>query len=219
MNLLTTEHEARAYVASLTNTAGMDRLERFIHLLGDENEVQNLVSRPSLGTVWTRHIADSAQLVRIVPRETILSSATPWVDIGSGAGFPGLTVSCIRPDWHVILIEPRKRRADFLQQCVTELKLENCTVLATRVENVTNVRASVISARAVAPLSRLLRISAGLAVQNTVFLFPKGRSAKSDLELISDDRAHMFHVEPSLTDPNAGIIVGGVETLSGKISC
>ena len=219
MNIPTTEHEARAYVASLTNTEGMARLEQFTQLLGEENEVQNLVSRSSLGSVWTRHIADSAQLVRFVPRETVPRSATPWVDIGSGAGFPGLIVSCIRPDWHVVLIEPRKRRADFLQECATELKLENSTVLATRVENVTNVRASVISARAVAPLSRLLRISTVLAVQNTVFLFPKGRSAKSDLELISDDRAHMFHVEPSLTDPNAGIIVGGVKALSGKISC
>src|SRR3954470_2154936 len=86
----------------------LERLEAFVALLREENERQNLVSRATLDQVWVRHIYDSAQLLRFAP------DASTWLDLGSGAGFPGLIVAALRPDGTTTLVESRKLRVDFL---------------------------------------------------------------------------------------------------------
>ncbi|MET1756919.1 16S rRNA (guanine(527)-N(7))-methyltransferase RsmG [Novosphingobium sp. RD2P27] len=180
----------------------------FISLLAEENARQNLVASSSLGMVWQRHIADSAQLLTHVPRETDLS----WLDLGTGAGFPGLVISILRPDVHVTMVESRARRIDWLERVCAHLELEHAKVEGMRIEHVPERPFSVISARAFAPLPQLLDRASRFSTGATTWLLPKGRSASQEvLELRGWE--HVFHVEPSLTDSEAGIIIG---TLLGR---
>lgn len=189
------------------DAAAKDRLERFVEMLGEENEKQNLVSRTSLAEAWRRHIVDSAQLLLHVPRET-----KSWLDLGAGAGFPGIVVAILRPDCAVALVESRKRRIEWLIRLRDELGLANVEVQGSRLEDVPYRRVDVISARAFAPLDRLLTLSARFSTSDTVWLLPKGKSAREELAMLRGWN-HMFHVEQSLTDDDAGVIVG---TLQGK---
>jgi len=205
---ITTEDEARDYCTHWADAAAMERLERFITLLIEENARQNLISRPSEAQVWQRHIADSAQLLEHVPRETSQARPSgPWLDLGTGAGFPGLVIAILRPEWHVVLVESRARRVEFLTRCADQLGLDRCRVAGERLERVEPFAAWVISARAFAPLDKLLRLSAPFSTKATRYILPKGRSAAHELEGASKSIRRMFHVEHSLTDGEAGIIV------------
>jgi 16S rRNA (guanine527-N7)-methyltransferase len=179
-----------------------DRLELLLAMLIDENTRQNLVSRASLDAAWVRHFLDSAQLISYVPRGTSV-----WLDLGTGAGFPGMVVAALRPELEVIMVESRTRRVDWLERARIALDLTNATIVGTRLESVGSQPCSVISARAFAPLDRLLSLSARFSTRDTIWLLPKGRSAQQELDDLRGWR-HTFHVEPSLTDPHAGIIVG-----------
>lgn len=201
--MLTDEPLARAYVESLCDEAAMSRLERLYDLLIVENEAQNLIAKTSIPEMWLRHFADSAQLLRFVPRET----SREWLDLGTGAGFPGLVIAAMRPEIPVILVESRARRVDWLQRAISELGLKNCEVKGDRLERVEPFEAAVISARAFAPLPRLLRLSAPFSTRSTAYLLPKGRSAAQELGELPKRQRQMFHVEQSLTSPDAGIIV------------
>ncbi|HEX8056317.1 MAG TPA: 16S rRNA (guanine(527)-N(7))-methyltransferase RsmG [Novosphingobium sp.] len=208
--MIADEGEARAWVRQLPecDDPAMARLERLVELLAAENQRQNLVSAASLGEVWRRHVADSAQLLPHVPRGT-----SPWMDLGTGAGFPGLVVAALRPDCEVLLVESRKRRIEWLEYAASELGLARVTVRGSRLEDVPSRNVAAISARAFAPLDRLLDLSARFSTSDTVWLLPKGRSAQQELAMLTGWN-HMFHVEQSLTDPDAGVIVG---TLAGPI--
>jgi len=199
------EAQARDYVAGWGDAAAMERLERFGDLLLAENARQNLIAKPSEAELWQRHIADSAQLLEHVPRET--SGAGPWLDLGTGAGFPGLVIAALRPQWEVVLVESRARRAEFLATCVRELGLSRCRVVGERLERIEPFPARVISARAFAPLDKLLRLSAPFSTKQTRYVLPKGRSAAHELGQAKKPIRAMFHVEHSLTDREAGIIV------------
>jgi 16S rRNA (guanine527-N7)-methyltransferase len=143
-------------------------------------------------------------LVDHVSRET----SGPWLDLGSGAGFPGLVIAIMRPEWPVHLVESRKRRIEWLQTVSRELRLENCRVEGKRLELVGDFEASVISARAFAPMTRLLDLSARFSTSDTIWLLPKGRSAAQEVQTLPRRLRLMFHVEQSQTDPDAGIVVG-----------
>ena len=197
------EAAARAFCAKRTDSAGMARLERFAALLGEENEQQNLVSTASLATIWQRHFADSLQLLDHVPRET-----APWLDLGSGAGIPGLALACARPETEVVLVESRKRRIDWLIRAADALGLEKCRVIGARLENVDSFPAGAITARAFAPLGKLLNLSARFSTHDTVWLLPKGRSAAQELSEQPEGVRALFHVEQSQTDPDGGILIG-----------
>lgn len=199
---------ARTYVESLTDAAGMARLEVLIAALIEENQRQNLISKPSEAQMWVRHIADSAQLLRYVPRETVAGESPGlWLDLGTGAGFPGLVIAALDPNRPVVLVESRARRVEWLERMVRELDLSNCRVKGQRLELVEPFIASVISARAFAPLEKLLRLSAPFSTKATTYLLPKGRSAAQELRAMPRKIRGMFHVEQSLTDEQAGIIV------------
>lgn len=202
--VLRDETSARAFVEGLTDAAGMLRLEALSAALIKENQRQNLISRPSEAQMWVRHIADSAQLLRFVPRET---PSRPWLDLGTGAGFPGLVIAALRPEWKIVLVESRARRVEWLEHMVRELDLGNCRVEGRRLELVEPFKASVISARAFAPLEKLLNLSAPFSTKATTYLLPKGRSAAQELQAMPRKIRGMFHVEQSLTDEEAGIIV------------
>ncbi|WP_156839750.1 16S rRNA (guanine(527)-N(7))-methyltransferase RsmG [Novosphingobium aquimarinum] len=183
------------------------RLVQFAEAVRDENRAQNLIAASSLDQIWSRHFLDSAQLLHHVPRGT-----GPWLDLGSGAGFPGLVAAILRPECDVRLVESRRRRIEWLERASVRLGLDNITVIGSRLEAAEGFTAGVISARAFAPLPKLLDISARFSTIETIWLLPKGRSAAQELDDLRGWR-HTFHVEQSLTDPDAGIIVG---TLAGK---
>lgn len=201
--MIESEEQARRFCAERVDPLAMERLERLAVALGQENERQNLVSTASLASVWQRHFADSLQLLDYVPRET-----GAWLDLGSGAGFPGLPLAIARPDSPLILVESRKRRIEWLTAIAGLLGLENCRVIGARLENVESSPASVITARAFAPLGKLLGLSARFSTPVTLWLLPKGRSAAQELHEQSRAVQDMFHVEQSCTDPGGGILVG-----------
>lgn len=206
--MICTEDEARAYIAGLTDTAGMARLEAFAALVLEENQRQNLIAKATEPHLWQRHMADSAQLVENVSRETFGANAGgPWLDLGSGPGFPGLVIAALYPNMPVVLVESRARRAAFLSHAIETLGLGKCRVEGQRLERVTPFAARAISARAFAPLDKLLQLSAPFSTRATAYVLPKGRSAANELESLKPSIRAMFHVKHSLTDPDAGIIV------------
>jgi len=204
MTQLSNEEAARAFCAELTDRAGMARLDRLAALVLQENTRQNLISKPSERTVWLRHLADSAQLLKHVSRE----ASSPWLDLGTGAGFPGLVIAAMRPDLEVVLVESRKKRVDWLMRAAADLGLGHCKVEGCRLEHVESFPAAVISARAFAPLPKLFALSARFSTRDTLWLLPKGRSAVQEVALLPNAVARLFHVKHSATDPEAGIVIG-----------
>ena len=184
-----------------------ERLEAYVKLLVVENERQNLVSRGTLEGLWDRHIIDSAQLIGFEPRP-----GSAWVDIGSGAGLPGVIVACL-VEGPVMLVEPRRLRADFLQRVVSELGLP-AEVRQAKAERITG-SFDVITGRAVASLSRFLSMCDHLSTKKTVWVLPKGRSAQSELVEARRTWQGSFRVEPSVTDDDAKIVVA-TEVRAGK---
>jgi 16S rRNA (guanine527-N7)-methyltransferase len=192
------EASARAFVPRET----IPRIEAFLSLLREENERQNLVSRASLDSVWTRHVADSAQLVRFAPPQ-----ASSWLDLGAGAGFPGLIAALLHRA-RITLVESRKLRADFLRRAAAVLEVESkVEIVCGRVEAMAPHAFDVIGARAFAPLDRLLALGRPFSTTGTIWILPKGRNAQTELEAARSSWQGAFRVEPSLTDPEAGIVI------------
>lgn len=204
--ILGSEAQARDWFGGALgcDAATLERLERLVALLRAENTRQNLVSAASLETVWTRHLADSAQLL-LVSRET---PRGPWLDLGSGAGFPGLVVALCRPSIEVILVESRARRIAWLEHAVVELGLANASVAGMKLEALPTLAAETISARAFAPLPQLIALSARFSTPDTQWLLPKGRNGRQELLEMSKSIQSLFHVEQSLTDADSVILVG-----------
>jgi 16S rRNA (guanine527-N7)-methyltransferase len=177
------------------------RLERYVERLIAASATQNLIAASTADTVWERHILDCAQLVRFEPRP-----GAAWIDIGSGAGLPGLVVAAL-VEGPVTLVEPRRLRAAFLAEASNALHLaKRVTVVPAKIEQVRE-KFDVITARAVAPLGRLLGMAHHLAHEETVWALPKGKNAKS--ELVEAQRSWQCEArsEPSCTDPDAAILV------------
>lgn len=196
-----TEEEAQRWIADRHGVAGVELMDRLAGLVRDEATRQNLIAPSTLKEMWARHIVDSAQLIP-------LASASPgnWLDIGTGAGFPGLVVAALtdRPIW---LVEPRKRRADFLSACCDALGVASrATVVTGKVERA-HVQAAVISARAVASLGELLGAAQHCSTWNTLWLLPKGRGAREEIASAQQSWHGAFHVEHSVTDPESLIVI------------
>ncbi|MBW8785908.1 MAG: 16S rRNA (guanine(527)-N(7))-methyltransferase RsmG, partial [Novosphingobium sp.] len=145
------------------------RTERLISLLSEENRRQNLISAASLETIWRRHVADSAQLLTYVSGD-----AAPWLDLGTGGGFPGLVLAILRPEMRILLVESRPQRADWLRRAFAELDLPSVEVHGEPLSRIPTEPVRVISARAFAPLDRLVALSARFSTSDTIWLLPKG---------------------------------------------
>ncbi|HYD13439.1 MAG TPA: 16S rRNA (guanine(527)-N(7))-methyltransferase RsmG [Allosphingosinicella sp.] len=177
----------------------MAKLDAFADLLRAENEQQNLVSRGTLGQIWLRHIADSAQLLRFAP------AGASWIDLGTGAGFPGLVAAALH-DGPVTLVEERRLRVDFLRRAAGLMGLE-VEILHARAERLPPRPFKVISARAFAPLEKLLSLGTAFSTQKSLWLLPKGRNASAELAALAPSWQGDFRLEPSVTDAAAQIIV------------
>jgi 16S rRNA (guanine527-N7)-methyltransferase len=178
-----------------------------VALILEEGERQNLIAPSTIGSIWGRHVVDSLQLVQIAGA----SEGRTWLDIGTGGGFPGLVVAAVW-DGPVILVEPRRRRAEFLEVAAAELGLDNVTVRQVKIEAVRD-RAHVFSARAVAPVATLVEASRGVAWPGARWLLPRGRMDATD-EAVLAAQGIVFHVEHSVTEEGSRIVVIREEELA-----
>jgi 16S rRNA (guanine527-N7)-methyltransferase len=196
-----TEDEARAWLeARNVSRETLEQLDRFIGLLRDEGTRQNLISASTMDTIWARHVVDSAQLLN-------LAEGGDWVDLGSGAGFPGLVIAAIGGR-RVTLVESRAKRIAFLKEAADILGVADLVeIFGGRAELLPDRTFAVISARAFAPLPRLLAIAHRLSRPETVWVLPKGKGAARELEEVADSWQGDFRVVPSVTDSEAAIIV------------
>lgn len=186
----------------------LDRLNLYARLLVQWQKAVNLVSAKTLSDVWERHFADSAQLFKMAP------DTKRWVDLGSGAGFPGLVVAILmaeRGEGLVTLVESDVRKGAFMREVARQTGIV-VDVASERIESFsTNGRISetaidVISARALAPLDRLLELSSALFSRNTLGLFLKGRELRSELDEAQRRWAFDSAIVPSLTDASGQIL-------------
>lgn len=208
-----TEDEARAWLTAQFDVPRetWDRLERYVAILLSAMDEQNLIAESTRPHIWARHIVDSAQLLLLV-RD---AGEGEWVDLGSGAGLPGIVVACLS-DRPVLMIETRRKRIDFLNNVIAQLGLRHARVFGGRVESAASMRAAVISARAYAPLPKLFASAQHLSDKNSLWVLPKGRNAQNELEAARPAWQGMFHVEPSVTDAESTIIVAHAVMPAGK---
>ena len=181
-----------------------ERLEAYVALLTRWNARINLVAPTTIETAWTRHIADSTQLFDLAP-----ASASSWIDLGSGAGLPGLPIAALAaeksPGLHVTLVESDTRKAAFLTTAAREMSLD-VTIEARRIGALAARPYDVVSARALAPLDRLCALAHRFSGRSTIFLFPKG--ARLDSELTATTASWHIRAEriASRTDPEATVL-------------
>ncbi|MEQ1509129.1 MAG: 16S rRNA (guanine(527)-N(7))-methyltransferase RsmG [Sphingopyxis sp.] len=211
-----TAQGARNYLSERLHVSRetMGRIEQFVAALREANNQQNLVSGSTLDddSMWCRHIADSAQLLGLAG-----GGGGTWADLGSGAGLPGLVIALIAPHWRVTLVESRKLRCDFLQGVITALALQDrVTLYHGRVESLAASHFDVISARAFAPLDKLLAMSGHLASESTLWLLPKGKNAQMELSTLPHTWQKAFKVEPSITHGESRILIGRGAMLARK---
>ncbi len=182
------------------------RLDRFVELLLLWQQKQNLVGSSTLPQIWTRHIADSLQLLPLAP------DARVWVDFGAGAGFPGIPIACAladRPGAMVHLIESVGKKANFLREAVRALGLP-AQVHQERAEKFGESCAEtvhVVTARALAPLKILCDQAFPLIKRGAVGLFPKGQDVDAELTEAAKYWRLQASIVPSVTSPTGAIVV------------
>lgn len=197
-----TNDEAQEWLAARYPASAVERLAHFAALVTAENTRQNLIAPSTVEEIWSRHILDSAQLLRFAP-----ATASRWLDVGTGAGFPGIVIAILFRG-EVTLAEPRARRVAFLEHVVGELDLApRTTVFHGKVQARRSPPADVVSARAVASTESLLAMTGHLSTPSTAFILPRGRSGMGEVETVRAAWHGMFHVEQSLTDAASTIIV------------
>jgi 16S rRNA (guanine527-N7)-methyltransferase len=177
----------------------LERLSVHLDLLRRWQRAINLVGPATLADPWRRHFLDSAQLVRHLP-ETAASLA----DLGSGAGFPGMVLALLGVRG-VHLIEADRRKAEFLRE-VARATGARVTVHAERIERMQDWPAEVITARALAPLSRLLELAQRFVTADSVCLFLKGRSAERELTQARGSWHMVSAMFPSLSEPDGSVV-------------
>ena len=183
-----------------------ERLEQLVDMLVSWQRSRNLVASSTIPRLWTRHVADSLQLLAITP------DARRWLDLGSGGGFPGLVIACAlagQQTAEVHLVESVQKKAAFLRAATSELSLP-AIVHATRIEDFVRTspgRLDVVTARALAPLDRLIGYAIPLLKRGAVGLFPKGQDVEAELTQASKSWKIDAELIPSKTDPHARIVL------------
>nr|WP_246514412.1 16S rRNA (guanine(527)-N(7))-methyltransferase RsmG [Neoroseomonas soli] len=176
------------------------RLTAYRDLLLRWNATINLVSAGTAAEIERRHIADSLQLLPLLPAEG------PVADLGSGAGLPGIVLAAALPDREIHLVESDKRKAAFLIEAAGTLRLVRVKIHATRIEQAVLPPLAAITARALAPLTALLSHAAKFLAPGGIAIFPKGRSAEQELTSAAADWHFTTERFASRTDPEATIL-------------
>ena len=182
------------------------RLDRLVALLLAWQEHTNLIARSTMPVVWTRHIADSLQLLDLAPQAKV------WADLGSGAGFPGIVIACALADTksaEVHLVESIGKKATFLREAV-QVTGAPAVVHAMRIEDFVDKAPEsidVVTARALAPLPKLLPLAYPLLTKGALGLFPKGQDVASELTEAAKYWKIQSELAGSRTDERAQILV------------
>lgn len=196
--------DAKVWISDRVSRETMERLELYHSLLIKWQRAVNLVAPSTLDVMWSRHFADSAQLYDLAP-----ATATHWLDLGSGGGFPGLVIAAMatetRPSLRVTLVESDIRKCGFMREAARKMDV-SVRILTQRIADIPAQSADVISARALSNLSTLIELAAPHTVLGTRLLFPKGNSYMAELETIPDDWQANAEVIQSLTNPDAVVI-------------
>jgi 16S rRNA (guanine527-N7)-methyltransferase len=200
------QDRTRALALTPVSRETLDRLDRYVALLLDWQRRLNLIAPSTEQTLWTRHIADSLQLLPLA------AGASVWADLGSGAGFPGLPIACAlaaTDGARVHLVESSSRKAAFLREAaqatgapvaVHEMRIAD--FVKARPPNI-----EVVAARAVAPLSRLLAGAYPLLKSGAIGLFQKGQGVDAELTEAAKYWRVQMTLVPSRTDPKARVVV------------
>ena len=177
------------------------RLKAYVGLLEDWNQRHNLVSRNSMADVWRRHVWDSAQLLQHVPAYT-----TTLADLGSGAGFPGLVLAeLLRGRVDVILYESIRKKCEFLEAAAKRMGL-SVGIRNERIEAEAHAPVDVVTARALAPVDKLLGYAQQMAGKHTICLFLKGQSLAAELTEAGKSWKMKALQHPSATDPSGVVL-------------
>lgn len=201
------DDRARALALTPVSRETLTRLDRFVELLLLWQQKTNLISPSTIPKIWTRHVADSLQLVDLAPAEVKI-----WVDFGSGGGFPAIPVACVlaeRPGVIVHLIESNGKKAAFLREAV-RVTGAPAKVHVTRAEDFGDSfgdSVDVVSARALAPLKTLCDQAFPLIARGALGLFPKGQDVASELTEAAKYWSIEAETVPSKTSPEGCVVV------------
>jgi len=204
---------ARAQELVPVSRETLARLDQLVELLLAWQQTRNLIAASTIPTVWTRHIADSLQLLELAPE------AKTWVDLGSGGGFPGLVLACAlagRAGARIHLVESTAKKCAFLQAATDALALP-AKVHCERVENFIPAflsRPEVVMARALAPLPKLLAMAFPLLKKGALGLFLKGQDVGAELTEAAKYWNVAYKLQPTRTDDRGRIVV--VESLESR---
>jgi 16S rRNA (guanine527-N7)-methyltransferase len=196
----------RALALTPVSRETVARLDRFVALLLKWQQITHLIAPSTVPMLWTRHIADSLQLLALAPDANI------WVDLGTGGGFPGLVIACAlygNSGRLVHLVEGSTKKAGFLREAVAVTQAP-AVVHAVRMEKFVETfvgRPDIVTARAVSPLSLLLGQCLPLLSRGAVGLFPKGQDVGAELTESSKCWKMTVDLVPSSTDPRARIVM------------
>lgn len=179
----------------------IEKLEVYAQLLRKWNKAINLVAPSTIPQLWMRHFLDSAQILGHTPNQS-----GKWVDVGSGAGFPGLIVACLAPEIEVICIESDQRKSVFLQTVIRELNL-NAKAIPLRIEQVEPSHASTLTARALAPIGQLLTHTERHLVPEGRAIFLKGSGHLREIRQAQSEWMFDIKTFPSKTDPEGVILI------------
>ena len=182
------------------------RLIRYADLLALWQKSKNLVAPSTLPALWSRHFADSAQLCGLAPEARL------WLDLGSGAGFPGLVVAILqsgRPGFRMHLVESNRKKCAFLAEVVRATQAP-VDIHAMRIEDLAEsaetLRPDVISARALAPVPRLFEFASAFFGPQTRGLFLKGRETETEIEEARGRFDFVWRLHPSVTSPESHVV-------------
>ena len=176
-------------------------LQTFLGMLTEANEVMNLVGPDSIPDFWNRHAWDSAQLLALAPE------ALTWADLGAGAGLPGIVLAILqknRPGFHIHLVESMAKRCRFLTEVVTGLNLP-ATIHNSRAEDL-SLTVDIVTARACAPMTRLLGYAQPYLKRGATALFLKGQDVAAEMEEAAKSWTFEAEVLPSFSDARGRIV-------------
>lgn len=182
-------------------------VEEYVHMLEEEGELRGLVGPREMPRLWSRHAVNAAAVLDFMPRSGQI------LDIGSGAGLPGIIIAICRPELDVHLAEPMQRRCEWLDDVVDNLGLDNVTIHQARAEELRGKgRADVITARAVANMSKLIRMTTRLIAPGGSLVALKGRRAAIEVEEAAKElKSHhlraRIHEVPSIMEEESTYVV------------
>lgn len=184
------------------------QVEAFAHMLEEEGQLRGLIGPRELPRLWSRHLVNSAAILDFIPKKAQV------LDVGSGAGFPGIVAAIARPELDIHLVEPMNRRVEWLYDVIDELGLDNVTIHHCRAEDLHGKgKADVVTSRAVANMSKLVRMTSKLIAPGGRLVALKGRRAAEEVEEAAAElkrhhlRAQVHEVASIMEDDSTFVVV------------